>query len=594
MGWFDEQIKERKRHDAENFADAMDEISSIITRKRTNFFYSDNEKIRDKSTLEAITQIFNFYHLKAVEIPENIKTLQEQLEYVCRPYGMMRRTVNLEKGWYKEAVGAFLGKKKDGTVVALIPQKTGGYAYQDVTTGKTIRLNAVTQKELEEQAVSFYKPFPIQKLNIPILLKYMAESVPFSSYIAVLVMMFIVTVLGMISPRITHVIFDKVIPTGNMRLFGAVIVFSVCLSISVFMMNIIKTLINDKVNTQISISVQAATMARVLSLPAHFFKRYSAGELTTKIQYFNSLCATLYSGIIVTGLSSVFSLLYITQIFEYASALLVPALCIIAATLMFSVINTAIRFKVTRRSMEAVGIKNGFTFALISGIQKIKISGSEKRAFTRWTRLYTEEVRNTYGVPMIVLLSGTVSMSISLLGTLVMYYFAVRAGISAADYYAFTAAYAMVSGAFFSVVGIGLQIADIRPSLEQVRPIMETLPEIREDKKVITNISLKINPGQYVAVVGKTGCGKTTLLRLLLGFEKAQKGAVYYDGKDINKLDLKSLRSKIGVVMQNGKLFHGDIFSNIAISAPGLSLEEAWEAAEMAEIADDIRSMPMG
>ena len=64
-------------------------------------------------------------------------------------------------------------------------------------------------------------------------------------------------------------------------------------------------------------------------------------------------------------------------------------------------------------------------------------------------------------------------------------------------------------------------------------------------------MNLKIRPGQYVAIVGKTGCGKSTLLRLLLGFEKPQKGAIYYDGKDLDTIDLKSLRRKIGVVMQD-------------------------------------------
>jgi ABC-type bacteriocin/lantibiotic exporter with double-glycine peptidase domain len=79
-----------------------------------------------------------------------------------------------------------------------------------------------------------------------------------------------------------------------------------------------------------------------------------------------------------------------------------------------------------------------------------------------------------------------------------------------------------------------------------------------------------------------------------LGFEKPQKGAIYYDGKDLAGIDLKSLRRKIGVVMQHGKLFHGDIFSNIIISAPQLTMDEAWAAAEMAGIAEDIRRMPMG
>lgn len=150
------------------------------------------------------------------------------------------------------------------------------------------------------------------------------------------------------------------------------------------------------------------------------------------------------------------------------------------------------------------------------------------------------------------------------------------------------------------------------------KPVLEAVPEIAEGKQVLTrisggielnnvsfrysehmplvldNLSLKIRPGQYVAVVGTTGCGKTTLMRLLLGFEKPQKGAVYFDGKDISTVDLKSLRQKIGVVLQDGKLFSGDIYSNITISAPHLSMDEAWEAAELAGIAEDIRNMPMG
>ena len=97
-----------------------------------------------------------------------------------------------------------------------------------------------------------------------------------------------------------------------------------------------------------------------------------------------------------------------------------------------------------------------------------------------------------------------------------------------------------------------------------------------------------------MAIVGKTGCGKSTLMRILLGFETPQKGAVYYDGKDIKKLDLKSLRRNIGVVMQNGRLFTGDIYSNIVISAPWLTLKDAWAAAELAGIAEDIKRMPMG
>ena len=115
-----------------------------------------------------------------------------------------------------------------------------------------------------------------------------------------------------------------------------------------------------------------------------------------------------------------------------------------------------------------------------------------------------------------------------------------------------------------------------------------------DSKPIFEDFNLTIRARQYVAIVGKSGCGKSTLVRLLLGFEKPQRGAIYYDRKDLQRLDMRSVRRQIGTVMQDGKLFSGSIFDNIVISAPTLKLEEAWEAAEIAGIADDIRDMPMG
>ena len=618
MGWFDEQIKERQRRDSDNFADAMDEISSVITRKKMGHGARNKESAQHSQVEDAIGRVLKFYHVKAKELPDHIKQLPDQLEYLCRPHGIMRRTVRLEEGWYRHAAGAYLGTKKDGTLVALIPSRFSGYSFYDPDTGSHVKLNSRTAAQLETEAICFYKSFPLQKLSIPTVMRYILESVPPSSYILVLVIMLAATLVGMLTPKITHIIFNEVLTSGSMRLFWSVVIFSVCVNIGKQLIDLIKMLIDDSISTQMGVSVQAATMARVLSLPVEFFKQFSAGELTTKVQYFNSLCNTLYSGFISMGISSVFSLMYIGQIFAYAPSLLIPSLCITAATLGYSVFSTYLRMNISRKAMDVTARKNGLTYALISGIQKIRLSGAESRAFTRWTRIYTEEVKNTYGIPTSVLLSETNGMVISLTGNLLLYYFAVRAKISVADYYAFMSAYGMVSGAFSSLLGIGLEAASIRPTLEQVAPILEAVPEVSTDRKIVSrlkgrielshvsfrytesmpwvldDLSLDIAPGQYVAIVGKTGCGKSTLMRMLMGFETPQKGAVSYDSENIDGLDLKSLRKQIGVVMQNGKLFHGDIFSNITISAPWLTLDQAWEAAELADIADDIRAMPMG
>ena len=366
------------------------------------------------------------------------------------------------------------------------------------------------------------------------------------------------------------------------------------------------------------ISVQAATMARLFSLPADFFRQYSAGELSSRAQMVDSLCSTLSSAFVVSGLSAVFSLVYIGQVFVYAPSLVVPSVVMTCITIGYMLLSTRLSMNESREAMRSSSQLSGMTYALISGIQKIKLAGAEKRVFARWTRLYTKEVKHTYDRPKYLLLSGTVSTAISLLGTIVMYYFAVRSGVSMAEYNAFNASYGMVSGAFFTLAGMVNSVAMIRPVLEMAKPILDAVPETSEEKKmvqslrgrvelshlsfrysdtmpmVLDDLSLQIKSGEYVAIVGKTGCGKSTLVRLLLGLETPQKGAIYYDGLDMQTLDLRSLRRNIGTVIQDGKLFQGSIYENIAISAPGLTMNEAWEAAELAGIADDIRAMPMG
>lgn len=281
-------------------------------------------------------------------------------------------------------------------------------------------------------------------------------------------------------------------------------------------------------------------------------------------------------------------------------------------------ISSLAQMRVSTEQMTLSSRESGMTYALITGIQKIKLAGAEKRAFARWGNLYAQSAKMMYDPPMFLKIHSVISLAISLTGTLIMYYMSVKAGLSVADYYAFNTAYGMISGAFMSLAGIALNIAQIRPILTMVKPFFDAVPEISDGKQVIDrlsggielnnvsfrynetmplildDLSLKIRPGQYIAIVGRTGCGKSTLLRLLLGFEKPQKGAIYYDGKDLERIDLRSLRRRVGVVMQNGKLFQGDIYSNIVISAPWLSQQDAWEAAELTGIAEDIRRMPMG
>lgn len=615
MGWFDEQIRQRKQNDDDVFADSFVNMAAAVLGSKVTGSLSDGSA----AAKSAIDEILKYYHVKSREVPDNIKDTNEQLEYLMRPYGIMRRTVRLEKGWYRDAVGAMLGViRESGRVVALIPAGFSGYCYIDQDSGKKIKINRRNQRLFDSEAIAFYKPFPLKKIGLGSVAKYIAETLSAADFALIALATLALSLIGMLSPKLNNILFAAVLPSGSVRLLLSIAVFTVSVSVSSLLISATKEMITARINTKMSVSVQAAAMMRIMSLPADFFKGYGSGDLSSRAAHISSLCNMLVSAVLTTGLTSAFSLIYISQIFIYAPVLVVPAIAVILVTVAFSLISSFAQMRISKKQMELSAKESGMSYALISGIQKIKLAGAEKRAFARWGNLYAQNAKLTYNPPAFIKLNSVISLAISLIGNIVMYAAAVKSGVSVADYYAFGTAYGMVSGAFMSLAGMALTVAQIKPILETVQPFFNTVPEISEGKEVITrlsggieltnvsfrynenmplildNMSLKIRPGQYVAIVGKTGCGKSTLMRLLLGFEKPQKGAVYYDGRDIERIDLKSLRRRIGVVMQNGKLFSGDIYSNIVISAPWLTQSDAWDAAEKAGIAEDIRRMPMG
>ena len=615
MSWFDEQVKQRKISDDEAFNDSFINIASAISGAKIHTSLNDDKII----TKNAIDVILKYYRIKSRELPNNIEDMNEQMEYLLRPHGIMRRTVKLPKKWYKDAFGPLIcTRKSDGIIVAFIPTGAIGYSYIDPESNKSIKINSKNEDLFEEEAIAFYKPFPLKSMNILSLLKYIWGIISLQDIALTVLITGVVTGIGFLVPIINNIFFGDVVNNESYSLLYSTGIFLICVTVSMTLFSSVKTLINARINTKLYIYIRAATMMRVLSLPIEFFKKYSSGEVSSRTAQISSLSSMLVNTIFSSGLNAVFSLAYLSQIFIYAPALVVPSLIITLLTLIHTVLTSLMQMKISKKQMELIAKEQGMTYALISGIQKIKLSSAEKRVFVRWANLFSQNTKLTYNPPMFLKISPVISMAITIIGNIVLYMAAIKSSVSVADYYAFTSAYGMVSGAFLTLTSITLTMARIKPVLEMVKPIFETIPEITEGKTMVSsvsgkieisnvsfrysenmplvldNLSLKIKSGQYVAVVGKTGCGKSTLVRLLLGFETPQKGSIYYDGKDLKNLELKSLRRRIGTVMQNGKLFMGDIYSNIIISAPWLTVDDAWKAAKLAGLDADIKHMPMG
>lgn len=614
-GWFDEQIKNRIQYDEEALQNAFAQLSSVVMGKSALSDALGGDRMKTKNAIE---EIFKYYHVKPGPLPEEIENINDQLEYLLRPTGIMRRVVKLEGKWWHNAAGPMLGKTKGGDVVALIPTGLNGYKFYDYESSKNLKLSKKTCKLLKDEAFCFYRPLPLKQLGLKDLIQYIVSTLSRADILLIIMASLGVSLLGLFSPYSTRLLFDQVIPSGELGLLKPVTVLLLGVSVSSIMIGIVKSLLMTRVQTKMNIPVQAAAMSRLFSLPAGFFKEYNSGELSARLSAVSQLCQMLSSALLSTGLTALFSFIYIFQIIGFAPALVGPALLVILIQLAVTTATGLMQVKLNRRRMKISAKLSGLTFSSFSGVQKIKLAGAERRIFAKWAAIYKQEAEISYNPPVLIKLQSIIAGLISFAGIIVIYYSAAASSVSVADYMAFNASYGMVSGAIIAMAGITTTFANIKPLMEMVEPILKQVPETGEAKRtvlrlsgnieinnvsfryneemplVLRNISLKIRSGQYIAVVGKTGCGKSTLMRLLLGFEVPQRGAIYFDGQDIARLDLRSLRQNIGSVMQNGQLFSGDIYANIVVTAPWLSLDDAWQAAKLAGIADDIRAMPMG
>ena len=614
MGWFESQIEERRRSDEQLLEESLRAISDAVVGKAR--LGASDAAAQAQAALEAVLAYYGAKLPEGAELAGD-EGIVEAVEGLLAPTGLMARPVRLTRGWHKDAVGAFIGFTEEDVPVALLPRARGGYSVLSPATGSPEPVST-TRIRLKEEAYCFYRPLPARAITARDLVAYSMRSLDRSDYALVVLATLAATLLGMLVPTVNQVIFGPVVESGDTRLLFPAVSLLLGASVAQLLLGAVRGLVMSRIQTKLTLPLEAAVMMRLLSLPTSFFRGQLTGDLASKLGVITSAASILQNAILSTSLSSVFSLAYIAQIASFAPTLVVPALAIIAVTTAFSIVLVFVRQAYSRQVYALSGKLSGWQYSIINGIQKIKLSGAETRAFAKWANGYAEIANLQYNGPRLLRCSSVVGTAISLAGTLAFYSASLAGGVTVSEYMAFASAFGMVSAAFSSFTSAAGQLAVVKPSLECVKPMMDAVPESSEGKRsvrrlsgafeldhvtfsyedsgrvVLDDLSLSVKAGSYVAVVGKTGCGKSTLMRLLLGFEQPDRGAVSYDRCDLRSLDVRSVRRNIGVVLQDGKLFAGSIYDNIAISCPGLTQEEAWEAAEMAGLADDIRAMPMG
>ena len=595
-------------------------MAEVNEKTRERLGLLGKKRVVPQNDESALRQVLEALGIQDYELEENdMVTPEEQLTGILRPRGIMMRDIQLQGEWWRECIGPLLGYAKDGRLIALTPTKSGlGYQYREQDGSIRKVGHREMTEELKSKAITFTKALPLKPLRVKDLLRFTWSVVSGPNALMLVICALVVVLLGMFTPMANKLIFDTVIPTGDASGLMPITGLLIGATISTLLLTLTRNLYIIRIRNIAELHVQNAIMARTFLLSPTFFSKTSSGELSEKLNNVSTVASLINEAVVGAILNAVLSVIYLIQVYIYGGKLFWPAVAVIIAQYGVLLLNyrraVTVRDNYTGRAARLSGLE----YNLFAGIQKLKLTGSENRAFARWLDHYSETVRFLYNPAFKSRLYPALTALLGIGGAMLIFWSTLSNGVSTSDYIAFSSAFGMITGAIAQLNLLVPDLSQIKPMLDSVKPILEAVPEMEEKAPqvedlfggievsgvsfryqedgpmILDDLTLKIEPGEYVGIVGKSGSGKSTLIRLLLGFEKPLTGGIYYDNYDLAKVDKASLRRKIGCCLQGESLFTGDIFHNITITAPWATYDDAWEALRLASLDEDVRRMPMG
>ena len=610
------KLERREAADAVHYERALAGLAHVVTR-------SENERTAvSVNPVAACAKVIagkrGFDVKEPLEMPEG--DYKYQVIALARFSGFRAREVMLKGRWMNQDSGPMLAFYEEGMQPVCLLQK-GSTAYETFDP-LTAERRPVTEEEslrLMPSAFTFYKPFASKPVTIFDISKMIFQESRRDIY-AVAILGTLVGMIGMATPVMTGVIFDSIIPEAARSQMIQIffILFAFTLSTSFF--ELAKGFALVRVQGKVNHTVQSALWDRLLGLPVPFFRNYSSGDLAKRSLGISTIIDMIAGIVLNSVLSSIFSIFNLFLLFYYDWGLALIAVGLTLVTLLFTLTINIFQLSRQRESIKLSNKNAGFLFQLINGVAKVKMTGSQKRAFVKWSELFSinRKALFTAGLAQNLLTSFNsifpILTSMALFSWIIFY---MSAPLTTGSFLAFIAAFGAFQGALLNMTGVFTSSIAVIPIYEALKPILDTMPENDRQKSspgrlageievahvnfrygedlplVLNDVSIKAKPGEFIAIVGGSGSGKSTLLRLLIGFEKPESGTIYYDNQDLDTIDVLETRRQFGVAMQNGMLTQGSIFENI-VGQSNLTIDDAWEAAGMAGVADDIKAMPMG
>lgn len=610
-------------------------INSLLNRDVVETVQEDGKEHTQETTVFVVKKLARALRMPTdnIYLKPELATRLDQMTLIKRLVqkgNMTMRLVRIEDDWYKKDSGVLLGYYGETKeLAALVPASEKSYKLYSVHHQEGILVDEAVAEQIDTDGFQCYAGFPARKLRVRDVLRFMFDHCWRRDYQAIILCSLFAGIIPIVSPIITETIFSDIIPIRDYVGLAAVTQIMLLTGFTTAALSLVRSIAVLRITNHLDMSIEAAMWGRLLQLPVRFFRRFETGELMQRMNGIEAIKSLATGQFVGQVFNFVFSFWSIFLMFWYSWKLTLGALAVWAIYMLIIafVYRRLINFQ--REMLKASNRTAGLLQQIFSGLAKFRVHGAEVQAFHTWAKIFGEEWKWKMRLRWQNNYNGIISAIQPFILNMLLYYTAfygmqeatatgqVVKTMSYPQFLAFQSAFASFNGTMVGIIPLVAQFFTIKPHVDNLRPILEEMPEVTEDKQdadvltgalriehlsfsygddlpeVLTDINLDIKAGENVAIVGKSGCGKSTLMRLLLGMETPKKGGIFYDNQDMHELNLSSLRCQMGVVLQNGQLMTGDIYTNIVGTSP-LTMDEAWEAAQMAGIAADIEEMPMG
>jgi ATP-binding cassette, subfamily B, bacterial HlyB/CyaB len=429
----------------------------------------------------------------------------------------------------------------------------------------------------------------------------------------VLVASFFLQLFALLTPLFTQVVIDKVLVHKGFTTLHVLAIGMIALAVFEAALGGLRTYLFAHTTNRIDVSLGAQLFRHVLALPLSYFEARRIGDTVARVRELEQIRQFLTSHVVTVVLDVVFTIVFLAVMWFYSSTL---TLVVMASLPVYALLSIAITPAIRARLHEKFnrGAENqAFLVEAISGIQTVKAMAVEPPLVRKWEEQLAGYVRSSFRATSLMLIAGQSAACVQKVTTVAVLwvgaYRVIEGDLSIGQLIAFNMLSAQVTGPLLRLVNLWQEFQQVGISVQRLGDVLNTQPEpsynpnrttlphvtghVRFDEvtfryrpdgpEILRKVSFAVAPGQVIGLVGRSGSGKSTVAKLLQRLYVPERGRVLVDGVDLAQVDPAWLRRQVGVVLQENFLFNGSVRSNIALTDPGLGMEQVIQAAKLAD-----------